>query len=199
MRMQRLQGSRSPSPKRAWGRGYSKVLRHNLDHITQCYVTNDCQEFLQQVLIGQLKLITTPIRQELLDPSPLHINLSILKRVRGMGLAGQTMSEHEQLYYKHTPVGIWLTLRLLPHKEDFNILLTLLSDCLIGAYTVTKYCERGDNLIRNNVHMPLTYTRTGGTDMQVHCTCKQHQQKHCTIYNITDKSRILSKLFTLST
>ena len=55
----------------------SKVLLNNLDRITQCYVINDSQEFLQRALIGQFKLITTPMRHELLDPSPSHINISI--------------------------------------------------------------------------------------------------------------------------
>ena len=60
----------------------SKVLRNNLDRITLCYITHDCQE------LGQFKLITTPMWQELLDPFPSHINVSIIiiEWEKGIGL-----------------------------------------------------------------------------------------------------------------
>ena len=68
-------------------RDSSKVLRNNRDCITQCYVTNNRQEFLQRALIGELKLITTV---RVARPFPLSYKLQHMEWERGMGLAGQT-------------------------------------------------------------------------------------------------------------
>ena len=61
------------------------ILRNNRDYITQCYVTNNRQEFLQRALIGELKLITTV---RVARPFPLAYKLQHMEW--GMGLAGQT-------------------------------------------------------------------------------------------------------------
>ena len=65
-----------------------------ISSVTIYCITNKQTESVCWALIGQFKLIITAHQQELLDPPPLIINLSIVSR---RGVAGQINNKHDSI------------------------------------------------------------------------------------------------------